>query len=353
MLTFVLITIITAFIFDFYNGMKDAANSIATVVSTRVLKPWQAVVWAAFFNFIAAFGSVFFIKILPIPFLSKIFELHVAATVGKGIIHIGFIPPTLIPLLIFCALIGGISWTSFCVHNGIPISVSHALIGGLIGATLVATGTTNSLIMAGILKTVIFIVIAPVMGLVLGWLFMIATYWLFRNQTPYRTDKYFRKMQLISAAAYSLGHGTNDAQKTMGIIVLLLFSTPGTFYYGKPFEVPVWVVLSCHFMIAMGTMAGGWHVIKTLGQKVTKLQPVHGFCAETGGAISLFVSSAMGAPVSTTHVITGAIIGVGATQRLSAIRWGVAKRIVFAWILTIPLSAAVSGLVYYFLHFFF
>jgi inorganic phosphate transporter, PiT family len=361
MTLWLILIIATAFIFDFYNGMKDAANSVATIVSTRVLKPWQAVLWAAFFNFVAAFGGIFFTKVLAIPFLSQFFSLHVATTVGKGIVDQNIVSP----LLIFTALLGAILWTAYCLHNGLPISVSHALIGGLVGtalikgfiATRVLKGALNVLVISGILKTVTFMIVAPILGLVLGLLIMVAVYWLVRNQLPTRIDKHFRKLQLVSAAAYSLGHGVNDAQKTMGIIAVLLFTTPGTFYYPyyaqhHDIYIPFWIVISCHFMIAMGTMAGGWHVIKTLGQRVTKLQPIHGFCAETGGAISLFFASALGAPVSTTHVITGAICGVGATQRLSAVRWGVARSIVWAWILTMPVSAVIAAAVYLVLHLF-
>jgi len=342
---YLLIIIATAFIFDFYNGMKDAANSVATIVSTQVLKPWQAVVWAAFFNFIAAFGAIFFAKLFPfLPFLSHMFGLHVATTIGKGIVHPNVVDPT----LIFTALIGAILWTVYCLRNGLPISVSHALVGGFVGTALVKAGT-QSVVTEGIVKTVFFMVVAPLIGLILGLSIMVGVYWLVRNMTPRRIDKRFRKLQLFSAAAYSFGHGTNDAQKTMGIIAVLLFTTPGTSYYpyylqNHDIYIPFWIVISCHFMIALGTMFGGWHVIKTLGQKVTKLKPVNGFCAELGGAISLFIASGVGAPVSTTHVITGAICGVGATRRLSAVRWGVARRIVMAWIFTIPASAIMSAI---------
>jgi PiT family inorganic phosphate transporter len=346
-----IIIIATAFIFDFYNGMKDAANSVAAIVSTRVLKPWQAVLWAAFFNFVAAFAGRFFAIVLPfLPFLKEMFGFHVAATIGKGIVDPSIVSPT----LIFTALIGAILWTIYCLHNGLPISVSHALIGGFVGTALIRGGP-KYLVLSGLLKTVGFMVIAPIIGLILGLVIMMSVYWIFRNQMPAKIDKLFRKLQLVSAAAYSLGHGTNDAQKTIGIITVLLFTTPGTIYFGRaitPDTIPLWVIISCYFMIAMGTMAGGWHVIKTLGQRVTKLQPVHGFCAESGGAISLFFASALGAPVSTTHVITGAICGVGATQRLSAVRWGVAKNIVWAWVLTMPISAVISALVYIILHLF-
>jgi PiT family inorganic phosphate transporter len=357
-----IVIIATAYIFDFYNGMKDAANSVATIVSTRVLKPWQAVLWAAFFNFVAAFGGIFFTTVLPfLPFLSNMFGLHVATTIGKGIVDPGIVSPT----LIFTALVAAILWTMYCLHNGLPISVSHALVGGFVGTALMKgfidtasiKGGVASLVLSGILKTVTFMVIGPILGLTLGLLIMIAVYWLVRNQFPSRIDKHFRKLQLLSAAAYSLGHGVNDAQKTMGIIAVLLFTTPGTFYYPyyaqhHDIYIPFWIVISCHFMIAMGTMAGGWHVIKTLGQRVTKLQPIHGFCAETGGAISLFIASALGAPVSTTHVITGAICGVGATNRISAVRWGVARSIVWAWILTMPISAIIAAIIYSVLHLF-
>jgi inorganic phosphate transporter, PiT family len=360
MTLWLIIIIATAFLFDFYNGMKDAANSVATIVSTRVLKPWQAVLWAAFFNFVAAFAGRFFAIVLPfLPFLKDMFGFHVATTIGKDIVAQNIVSP----LLIFTALIGAILWTAYCLHNGLPISVSHALIGGLVGTALIkgiiATralkGALNVLVLSGILKTITFMIIAPILGLVLGLLIMVAVYWLVRNQLPTRIDKHFRRLQLLSAAAYSLGHGTNDAQKTIGIITILLFTTPGTIYFGReitPDTIPLWVIISCYFMIAMGTMAGGWHVIKTLGQRVTKLQPIHGFCAETGGAISLFIASAVGAPVSTTHVITGAICGVGATQRLSAVRWGVARSIVWAWVLTMPISAVIAAIVYFILQLF-
>ncbi len=346
-MTWTLIIIVaTAFLFDFYNGMKDAANSVATIVSTRVLKPWQAVVWAAFFNFVAAFGSIFFLKFFPfLPFLNNMFSLHVATTIGKGIVDKSIVDQP----LIFSALVGAILWTVYCLHNGLPISVSHALVGGFVGTGLAKAGT-HALVMSGIIKTLSFMVVAPIVGLILGLLIMVAVYWLARNQFPAKVDKLFRRLQLISAAAYSLGHGTNDAQKTMGIIAVLLFTTKGTAYYGMELNektFPFWIVVSCHFMIAMGTMFGGWHVIKTLGQRVTKLHPVQGFCAETGGAISLFIASTFGAPVSTTHVITGAICGVGATQRISAVRWGVAREIVIAWILTMPASAIMAAITYF------
>lgn len=353
MTLWLIIIIATAFIFDFYNGMKDAANSVATIVSTRVLKPWQAVLWAAFFNFVAAFGGIFFTTVLPfLPFLSNMFGLHVATTIGKGIVDPSIVSPT----LIFTSLIGAILWTMYCLHNGLPISVSHALVGGFVGTALIKGGP-KFLVLSGLLKTVMFMVIAPILGLTLGLLIMILVYWLVRNQLPSKIDKHFRRLQLLSAAAYSLGHGVNDAQKTMGIIAVLLFTTPGTVYYPYYLQhhdiyIPFWIVISCHFMIAMGTMAGGWHVIKTLGQRVTKLQPIHGFCAETGGALSLFIATSVGAPVSTTHVITGAICGVGATNRLSAVRWGVARSIVWAWILTIPVSAVIAAMVYFILHLF-
>ncbi|MCX7919056.1 MAG: inorganic phosphate transporter [bacterium] len=334
MVTLVVIIILIALMFDFYNGMNDAANSIATVVSTQVLKPWQAVIWAAFFNFVAAFGGY-------IPFLSGVLGLHVANTIGKGVVNPAYVDQW----LVLATLIGAIVWSAYCTHSGIPISISHSLVGGFAGAALVKAGI-GALVLKGIIKTAIFIFIAPILGLILGLLLMIIVYWLFQRQPPRRIDKYFRKLQLISAASYSLGHGTNDAQKTMGIIAVLLFTTPGTFYYGKPFEVPFWVVITCHFMIAMGTMAGGWFVIKTLGQRITKLKPVHGFCAETGGAITLFIASAFGIPVSTTHTITGAVMGVGTTHRISAVRWGVARSIVLAWILTIPVSAGIAAIIY-------
>jgi PiT family inorganic phosphate transporter len=322
MLALILLLVALALAFDFLNGFHDSANSIATVVSTRVLAPRHAVIWAAFFNFIA--------------FL--FFGLHVANTIGKGIIDITIVNKT----IIFSALVGACGWDIITWYLGLPTSSSHALIGGMIGAALVQAGA-KALVWAGIAKTVAFIFIAPIVGLFLGLGFGLAMYWLFRKSTPAKVDHIFRKGQLVSAALYSLGHGGNDAQKTMGIIAVLLFSAG---LLGTTFYVPLWVVLACHAAIALGTMCGGWRIVKTMGQKVAKIRPVDGFCAESGAAVSLFISTALGVPVSTTHTITGAIMGVGSLRRLSAVRWGVARRIIWAWILTIPCSAAISALAY-------
>jgi len=326
MLTFIIFIVIVALIFDFLNGMNDAANSIATVVSTRVLSPRLAVLWAAFFNLVAAF----------------LFGVHVATTIGRGVIDPGVVTAGLI-LSTLCA---AILWTYICTHVGLPISVSHALVGGLIGSGIAKAGL-NALVWQGILKIAVFIVLAPFVGTVLGYFFMVSVYWIFRHRTPRRVDRWFRRLQLLSAAVYSLGHGTNDAQKTMGIITVLLYSTG---YLKGEFHVPFWVVLICHVAIALGTLAGGWRVIETLGMKMTKLKPVHGFCAETAAASSILLSTVGGIPVSTTHTITGAIIGVGATTKLSAVRWGLAYRIVWAWILTIPGTAIVAALVWHLLN---
>jgi PiT family inorganic phosphate transporter len=311
--------ILLALAFDFLNGFHDSANSIATVVSTRVLTPRQAVLWAAFFNFIA--------------FL--FFGLHVANTIGKGIIDITIVDKT----VIFGALVGACSWNLLTWYFGLPSSSSHALIGGMIGSALVKSGT-SALVWPGILKTVVFIVISPIAGLLLGLGFGLIIYNFFRNTPRALVDGFFRKGQLVSAALYSLGHGGNDAQKTMGIIASLLFSAG---LLGKTFYVPLWVVISCHTAIALGTMFGGWRIVKTMGQKVAKLTPVDGFCAETGAATMLFVSSALGVPISTTHTITGSIMGVGSIKRFSAVRWGVAGTIVWAWVLTIPCSALLAA----------
>jgi PiT family inorganic phosphate transporter len=318
----ILLLIALALIFDFLNGFHDSANSIATIVSTRVLSPRYAVIWAAFFNFIA--------------FL--FFGLHVANTIGKGIIDIAIVNST----IIFGTLVGACSWNIITWYFGLPTSSSHALIGGMIGAALLKAGS-KALVWQGIAKTVAFIVVSPVVGLILGLLFGISVYWLFRKKAPSKVDHVFRKGQLLSAALYSLGHGGNDAQKTMGIIAGLLFSAG---LLGNTFHVPLWVVLACHAAIALGTMFGGWRIVKTMGQKVAKIKPVDGFCAELSAATSLFISTALGIPVSTTHTITGAITGVGSLRRLSAVRWGVARRIVWAWVLTIPCSAAISALAY-------
>jgi PiT family inorganic phosphate transporter len=319
----ILILIFLALSFDFLNGFHDSANSIATVVSTRVLSPRYAVAWAAFFNFIA--------------FL--FFGVHVASTIGKGIVDINIIDK----YIIFGTLMGACAWNVITWYLGLPTSSSHALIGGLIGAALVKAGTTP-LLWSGILKTVSFIFISPIVGLILGSFFGRIVYTLFRNSTPSKVDQFFRKGQLISAALYSMGHGGNDAQKTMGIIASLLFSAG---LLGKSFFIPFWVVIACYLAIALGTTFGGWRIVKTMGQKVAKLRPVDGFCAESGAAMTLFASSALGVPVSTTHTITASIMGVGSLQRMSAVRWGVAGSILWAWILTIPCSAAISALSYY------
>jgi len=318
----IILLILLALTFDFLNGFHDSANSIATVVSTRVLSPRLAVIWAAFFNFIA--------------FL--FFGLHVANTIGKGIIDIAIIDNG----VIFGTLIGACGWNIITWLLGLPTSSSHALIGGMIGSALVKAGS-GSLVWKGIIKTVSFIFISPVAGLILGLALGIIVYWSFRKSVPVKVDHIFRKGQLLSAALYSLGHGGNDAQKTMGIIASLLFSAG---LLGQKFYIPFWIVLSCHAAIALGTMFGGWRIVKTMGQKVAKLKPIDGFCAESGAAIMLFISSALGVPVSTTHTITGSIMGVGSIKRLSAVKWGVAGRIVWAWILTIPCSAAISALAY-------
>lgn len=319
-----LVTIIfLALLFDFINGMNDAANSVATIVATRVLSPRWAVVWAAFFNFSAAF----------------LFGVHVARTIGRGIVD----PAVVTAPMILSTLLGAIIWSYICTHLGLPISVSHSLVGGLVGTALVKSGV-HSLIASGLIKVILFIFLAPLMGLILGYFIMIAVFWIVRRQPLRTVDRWFHRLQLVSAALYSLGHGTNDAQKTMGIIAMLLFSTG---HLGDKFYVPVWVIISCYLAIALGTLTGGWRVIKTLGMKMTKLRPVHGFSAETAAAASILFSTAIGAPVSTTHTITGAIIGVGATTHFKSIRWALAYRIVWAWILTIPGSALLSALLWF------
>ena len=320
----VALLVVLALAFDFMNGYHDAANSIATVVSTGVLKPQQAVVFAAFFNFLAIF----------------IFHLSVAATVGKGIV----LPAAVDLHVIFGALVGAIIWNLVTWFYGIPSSSSHALIGGLLGAALPKAGLAG-LVWAGIIKTVAFIFISPLVGFLLGSLMMLLVSWVCRNVTLSKTDRWFRRLQLVSAGAYSLGHGGNDSQKTIGIIWLLLIITGYT--DASASMPPIWTIVCCYIAIAMGTMFGGWRIVKTMGQKLTKLKPVGGFCAETGGAITLFAATALGVPVSTTHTITGAIVGVGSTQRASAVRWGVAGNIVWAWIFTIPATALMSMAVYY------
>ncbi len=318
----ILCLIVLALLFDFLNGFHDSANSIATVVSTRVLTPRRAVVWAAFFNFVA--------------FL--FFGLHVANTIGKGIIDIAIVDKA----VIFATLVGACSWDIITWYLGLPTSSSHALIGGMIGAALVKVGS-DALVWSGIGKTVTFIFVSPVLGMVLGVLLGTGVYWACRNATPRRVDNLFRKGQLLSAALYSMGHGGNDAQKTMGIITSLLFSAG---LLTGEFRVPLYVVLLCHASIALGTMFGGWRIVKTMGQKVAKLKPVDGFSAESSAALTLAISSGFGIPVSTTHTITGAIMGVGSLRRLSAVRWGVAYNIVWAWILTSPAAALISALAY-------
>ena len=320
----VILLVALALAFDFMNGFHDAANSIATVVSTGVLRPGQAVLFAAFFNFIAIF----------------VFHLSVAAMVGKGIVQPGVVDTH----VVFGALVGAITWNVITWYYGIPSSSSHALIGGIVGAVIGKAGT-DALLSAGILKAVVFIFVSPALGFLLGSLMMLTVAWVFRRTTPSRVDRWFRRMQLVSAGAYSLGHGGNDAQKTIGIIWMLLIATGYVAATDK--SPPSWVVVSCYLAIGLGTMFGGWRIVKTMGQKITKLKPVGGFCAETGGAITLFLATGLGIPVSTTHTITGAIVGVGATRRASAVRWGVAGNIVWAWIFTIPASAFVAAVAYY------
>jgi inorganic phosphate transporter, PiT family len=319
MLAFVIVIIGIALVFDYINGFHDAANSIATIVSTRVLTPGKAVIWAAFFNFVAAFG----------------FGVHVAKTMGNGLVHLDAITPE----VILAGLIGAIVWDLITWWLGLPTSSSHALIGGYAGAAAVHGGL-KAIIWSGWMKPVAFIVIAPMIGLFLGFFLMLAVTWICRNSTPRRVDRWFRRLQLVSAGLYSLGHGTNDAQKTMGIIAGVLY-TSGLM---KDFSIPFWVVLACHAAIALGTLSGGWRIVKTMGMRITQLRPVDGFAAETAGAITLLSTATLGIPVSTTHTITGAIVGVGSLKRASAVRWGVATRIVWAWGLTIPASAGIAAL---------
>ncbi|HYM96451.1 MAG TPA: anion permease [Candidatus Sulfotelmatobacter sp.] len=316
--------VIVALAFDFMNGFHDAANSIATVVSTRVLKPYQAVFLAACFNVLAVF----------------IFHLSVAATVGKGIIEQGIVDH----YVVLGALVGAIAWNIITWYYGIPSSSSHALIGGLVGAGVAKAGT-SVLLPAGILKTVAFIFLSPLLGFVLGSILMLAISWLFVRSTPSRVDRLFRRLQLVSSSMYSLGHGGNDAQKTVGIIWMLLIAAG----HVGPTEAapPAWVVAACYLAIGLGTMFGGWRIVKTMGQRITKIRPVGGFCAEISGSITLFVATAFGIPVSTTHTITGCIVGVGVTQSAAAVRWGLAGNIVWAWVLTIPCSAFMAGLAWW------
>jgi PiT family inorganic phosphate transporter len=316
--------VVLALLFDFMNGFHDAANAIATVVSTGVLKPQTAVAMAAFFNVIAI---VFF-------------KLKVAAMIGKGTIE----PWAIDHYVIFGALVGAVFWNLVTWYFGIPSSSSHALIGGLVGAAVAKSGTA-ALISSGLIWTISFIVLSPLLGFLLGSLMMLLVSWVFVRSTPMKVDKWFRRLQLVSASMYSLGHGGNDAQKTMGIIWMLLIA--GGYSSTHDTMPPMWVILSCYAAIGMGTLFGGWRIVKTMGQKITKLKPVGGFCAETGGAITLFIATAMGIPVSTTHTITGAIVGVGSSQKMSAVRWGVAGNIVWAWVLTIPASAFVAAIAWW------
>jgi inorganic phosphate transporter, PiT family len=318
--------IFVALVFDYINGFHDAANSIATVVSTRVLSPGKAVIWAAAFNFIAAFT----------------FGTAVAKTVGSGLVDIHLVTFS----VIFAGLIGAIVWDLITWYYGLPTSSSHALIGGYAGAAVAKAGFA-AIIVSGWTKTLIFIVLAPLIGMVLGFLIMLANLWIFRSFSPARVDRWFRRLQLLSAAAYSLGHGGNDAQKTMGIIAGVLVAGGYLNLVNGQLPIPFWVIMAAHAAISLGTLSGGWRIIHTMGSKITKLQPVGGFAAETAGAISLFTATYLGIPVSTTHTITGAIIGVGSIRRLSAVRWGIAGRIVWAWILTIPAAAGIAALVYW------
>ena len=320
----VILLVAMAFAFDFMNGFHDAANSIATVVSTGVLRPGTAVVFAAFFNLLAL----------------AVFHLSVAATVGKGIVDPGVVDTH----VVFGALLGATAWNVLTWYYGIPSSSSHALIGGIVGAVMAKSGA-GSLIAAGIWKTVLFIFVSPLLGFLLGSMMMLLVSHLFRRATPSKVDRWFRRLQLVSAGAYSLGHGGNDAQKTIGIIWMLLIATGHL--AASATAPPMWVVASCYLAIGLGTMFGGWRIVKTMGQKITKLRPVGGFCAETGGAITLFLATALGIPVSTTHTFTGAIVGVGSARRASAVRWGVAGNIVWAWIFTIPASAFVAAVAYW------
>ena len=326
MTLFVATVVAVALVFDFVNGFHDAANSIATVVSTRVLSPRYAVVWAAFFNFVA--------------FL--VFSTHVATTIGTGVVR----PEVIDSTVVFAALTGAIVWDLVTWWFGIPSSSSHALIGGLAGAAVAKAGT-GVLDFTGLTKIGVSIVLSPMLGLVLGFGLMVLVFWLFRRATPLRVDSWFRRGQLVSAALYSLGHGGNDAQKTMGIIAVLLYANG---FLGSEFYVPFWVVLACHAAMGLGTLTGGWRIVRTMGLRITKLKPVGGFCAETGGAITLFLATHLGVPVSTTHTITGAIVGVGSVTNASAVRWGVAGRIVWAWVLTIPSAAIVAALTWAVLH---
>lgn len=320
---FAYVIIFLALVFDFYNGMNDAANSIATIVSTRVLTPGQAVAWAAFFNFFAAF----------------VFGVSVATTIGKGIVDVSMVDN----FVIFSGIVGAIILTASATHFGLPISVSHAIIGGYGGAAIAKAGF-GALILSGYTKILIFVFLAPIIGMVMALVFSIITLWIVKDKAPSKVDVYFRKLQLVSSALFSLSHGSNDAQKTIGIITIVLFTNNliGTIFY-----VPFWVIILSHFVIAMGTLIGGWKVIRTLGMRVTKLTPFGGFSAETSAGLTVIMATVFGIPVSTTHTITGAIIGVGSVHRFSAVRWGVAKNILWAWVLTIPLSALFAMVTYF------
>ena len=338
LLAVVIALVLTALLFDFINGFHDAANSIATVVSTRVLSPLVAVGWAAFFNFVAA-----------APVLWGV-ELRVAATMGNGIVRFPSLQamgPGFVLVFIFAALVGAILWNLLTWRWGLPSSSSHALAGGMIGACLASLGP-GGLIAAGIWKIVLFIALSPIIGLLLGSSMMVLTAWVVRNISPVRVDRWFRRLQLVSAAIFSFSHGTNDAQKVMGIITVILYGTVWT--HRAPlaqghFPVPFWVVLACHAAIGLGTLVGGWRIVKTMGHRLTRLQPIGGFCAETGGGVTILALARAGIPVSTTHTITGAIVGVGTTKGTRAVRWGVAGRILWAWVLTMPAAGAFSALV--------
>lgn len=322
MSVFIVIIIVIALVFNFINGMNDAANSIATVVSTKVLSPFQGVAWAAFWNFAAIL----------------IFGVNVATVIGKGIVD----PSIINANVVFSALLGSIIWSYACTYLGLPISVSHALIGGLIGPAIVIGGS-QFLVMSGIIKVALFIALSPILGFALGFIVMVGTQWVFRRTRPRKVDSVFRVLQLASSAVFSLGHGSNDAQKTMGIIAILLYSTGNM---TGDFHVPMWVIIACYTTLSLGTLMGGWSVIKTLGTSLTHLKPVQGFCAETAGAITVIGSTLGGIPVSTTHTITGSIMGVGMAKNVRAVRWGVAGNIVLAWVLTIPASMILSGIIY-------
>lgn len=336
MVWYILAIVFVAFIFDYINGFHDSANSIATIVGTRVLSPFTAVVWAATFNFLALF----------------LFDTQVAKTIGTGMIDMAIVNPD----VILAALLGAITWNLITWWYGIPSSSSHALIGGFAGAAITKAGF-GAIIASGWTKTILFIVLSPLIGMAAGWGLMVATTWIFRNQHPAKLDPLFRGMQITSSALFSLSHGANDAQKTMGIIVSLLVAGNAYFveetgflrhfYLANGDEIPFWVKLCAHMAIALGTLMGGWRIVHTLGSRVTRLRPIGGFCAETGGASAIFLATSLGIPVSTTHTISGAIVGVGATRRLSAVRWGVASQMIWAWIITIPASAAVSAASYW------